>query len=226
MGDLSEITRVDRLEGDGLAGLRRDGCALLRGAVPPEWRESLRSAFDAGETPSERWPAPRGADWRHALVDLDPTIQQTCRLPALLAAAHALIGEPFFLGQVEGREPKLGGGFQGLHRDGAGETGVVSALVFLDDYSPENGATRVLRASHGGEPEATPEADAQSEVLSGGAGDILVFDANLLHGATRNVSGARRRSLLVTYAALAQREAWEATRGIRSVRMSTDEVFG
>lgn len=226
MGELSEITRVDRLDADAAADLYRDGCVLLRGAVPEGWREALRSAFDAGETPSEAWPAPRGVDWRHALVDLDPTIQRTCRLPALLAATYALIGGPFFLGQVEGREPRPGGGFQGLHRDGAGETGVVSALVYLDDYSPENGATRILRGSHGGEPAATPEADTRSEVLSGKAGDILVFDANLLHGATRNISGARRRSLLVTYAAIEQRQAWEATRAIRSVRMSTEEVFG
>ena len=90
-------TPVAPLEAEHAAVLDRDGYLLLRGAVPQAWCETLRAAFDAGVGTPDQWTAPRGADWRHALVDLDPTVQRTCRTPALLAAVGRMLGGPFFL---------------------------------------------------------------------------------------------------------------------------------
>jgi hypothetical protein len=47
--------------------LHQQGFALLRRAIPAEWLDDLRQAFDAGVLPSDRWPVPRGQDWRHSL---------------------------------------------------------------------------------------------------------------------------------------------------------------
>ena len=80
-------TKVDPLKGEQAAALDRGGYLLLRGAVPAAWRDGLRAAFESGVGTGDQWAAPRGAGWRHALVDLDPTVQRTCRLPPLLAAA-------------------------------------------------------------------------------------------------------------------------------------------
>jgi ectoine hydroxylase-related dioxygenase (phytanoyl-CoA dioxygenase family) len=200
--------------------LDRDGYLLLRGAVPQARREDLRDVFDAGVGTDDQWTAPRGPGWRHALVDLDPTVQRICRAPSLLAAAGRLLGGPFFLCKVEGREPLPDGGHQPLHRDGVG-TSAVAALVFLDPYGPENGATRVVpRHLDQGQPD-----EARSLILAGEAGDILVFDADLPHGATRNRSGARRRSLLLSFMPEGQRAGQDACRAVRDVRMDTSEVF-
>lgn len=212
------------------APLHTCGYALLRGAVPAQWVGPLQAAFDAGVRPSNAWPVPRGPDWRHAQVDLDPLVQATCRLPALLACVGALIGERFLLGQVEGREPLPGAGHQGLHRDLSmhrpGDT--VSVLVYLDDFDASNGATRLVPGTHGRGADAGLDA-AHAELLActveGRAGDVLVFDADLLHAAGCNVRGARRRTLLCGYFASGCADALATTAALRAVRMDTRERF-
>jgi len=211
------------------ANLETDGYVLLRGGVPADWIAPLRAAFEAGYRPSETWPAPRGVDWRHAVVDVNPTVQQVCRLPAMLAATHQILRQPFFLAHIDGREPRQGGGQQSLHRDGPDPrlTETVSALVFLDPFGPENGATRIAPGTHrvGSLGLSDAEAEAIAVTTAGDAGDILLFDANLLHGGTLNRSGAARRTLLVTYAILSLRDAYLSTRELRLATADLDEVF-
>ncbi len=210
--------------------LHRDGHALLRRAIPAEWLDDLRDTFDVGVKPSDQWPVPRGADWRHSLLDLDPKVQAVCRLPALLAMVGALIGERFFLAQVEGREPLAGGGHQGLHRDLSairpGDT--VNALAFFDDFGSGNGATRVVPGSHRpaqNEPPLNINDESLSVQLAGTAGDIFVFDADLLHAGSLNQTGARRRSILIGYFAEHRYAAHLETAQLRGIRMETNERF-
>ena len=210
--------------------LHRDGYALLHQAIPAERLGALRDAFDAGVKPSAQWPVPRGADWRHSMLDLDADVQAVCRLPTLLAVVGALIGERFFIAQVEGREPLLGGGHQGLHRDLSeqrpGDT--VNALAFFDDYGPGNGATRLVPGSHRPTPDEPPfdlNDESRCLQLSGTAGDILVFDADLLHAGSLNPSGARRRSILIGYFAEPRYASHLTTAHLRNVRMDTSERF-
>jgi len=200
--------------------LRRDGCAILRNAIPTPWLDDLRSAFNEGVKPLDQWAVPRGADWRHSLLDLSPVVQSVCRLPVLVAAVGTLIGERFFLSQVEGREPLEGGGQQGLHRDLSAQRpgDTVLAIAFLDDYGPENGATRIVPGSHR-QPEFDLNDASSAMQISGSAGDVLVFEADLVHAGSLNVTGARRRSLLISYFAEPLYASHLKTAQLRSIRM-------
>lgn len=200
--------------------IRRDGYALLPGAIPPDLLAQAQAAFETGYLPSSDWPSPRQSDWRHSRVDLDPAVMAIARLPEVLEAAHTLIGAPFFLMQIEGREPLQGNPAQPLHRDAEGsEHPFAAALIYLDDYGPDNGATQLVPGSHNGASAVEPL------VLAGQAGDICVLDADLLHGATSNRSGARRRMLLASYADARLRDELLASEALRGVRMDTSEIY-
>ncbi|AZC56843.1 phytanoyl-CoA dioxygenase family protein [Pseudomonas chlororaphis] len=210
--------------------LHREGYVLLRQAIPAEWLDDLRAAFDAGVMPSSQWPVPRGMDWRHSLLDSDSKVQAVCRLPQVLAVAGELIGERFFLSQVEGREPLAGGGHQQLHRDLSAQRpgDIANALAFFDDYSPKNGATRIVPGSHRPGPGEAPfdfTDESRSVQLSGAAGDILVFDVDLVHAGSLNSIGARRRSLLISYFSEPLYASHLETVGLRNIRMDTSERF-
>ncbi|QRY77342.1 phytanoyl-CoA dioxygenase family protein [Pseudomonas sp. PDNC002] len=210
--------------------LHGNGYALLRQAIAPALLDDLRAAFDANVLPSDQWPVPRGMDWRHAQLDRESSVQAVCRLPSLLAVAAELIGERFFLSQAEGREPLPGGGHQQLHRDlSARRPGdIVNALAFLDDFAPDNGATRLVPGSHRcapGEPPFDFNDESRSEQLSGSAGDILVFDVDLVHAGSLNISGARRRSILISYRSEHLYAAHLETTHLRNIRMETSDRF-
>jgi ectoine hydroxylase-related dioxygenase (phytanoyl-CoA dioxygenase family) len=173
---------------------------------------------------------PRGIDWRHSLLDTDSTVQDVCRLPPLLAVVGGLIGERFFISQMEGREPLANGGHQQLHRDLSaqrpGDTAI--ALVYLDDYGPGNGATRIVPGSHlsaPGDPPVDLADESRSVQLTGSAGDILIFDADLIHAGSLNATGARRRTLLITYFSELLYKSHLETVGLRNIRMDTSERF-
>ena len=210
--------------------LHRDGYVLLRQAIPANWLGELRDAFDANVVPSSQWPVPRDSTWRFSMLDLDARVQAVCRLPCLLAAAGELIGESFFLSQVEGREPLPGHGHQMLHRDmnlrRPGDT--VHAMAFFDDYGPDNGATRLVPGTHRPgthEPAFDFLDESRTVQLEGKAGDLLVFDSDLVHAGSLNPSGNRRRSLLFCYFADVLRDAHGETAFLRNVRMDVSASY-
>lgn len=206
-----------------LLQLDTQGYLLLRHAVPADWIVRLRAAFDVGVLASDQWPVPRQMDWCHAQVDLDPYVQRVCRLPALIDAVRHRLKAPFFLSQVEGRAPRQGNMPQPLHRDGVGHDGqLMAAMVWLDRYGPDNGATQLVPGSHRLDASET----VAPQILTGEAGDVLIFDPDLLHGATSNASGASRRSLLLSYAVAALQAQHRESEAIRGVRMDTREIFG
>jgi len=127
--------------------------------------------------------------------------------PAILEAARVVFGgAPWKVRDANARDPRPGFGQQGLHADwmprAPGEPfHVMTALWMLDDFTPENGATRVVPGSHRvttplAKPLAQPLAHHPDEiVVTGRAGDVLIFNGHLWHSGRKNEGAGSRRSV-------------------------------
>lgn len=189
--------------------LDRRGYLVLPDAVVAEDLDRLRSAFDRA-CEGEGIPL-RGTRHPRRLLEAAPGFAQFLTDPRVLAAVVHVLGRPFRAGAA-GRDPLPGFGQQGLHADwlprGPSEPYyVVTILGMIDDFTPDNGATRVIPGSHrlGGTPPksfATPASRHPDQVVvTGAAGSVLVFNGHLWHGGTANTSRDHRRSVQATFQA-------------------------
>jgi ectoine hydroxylase-related dioxygenase (phytanoyl-CoA dioxygenase family) len=185
--------------------LDRHGYLVVWDLLDPDWLARLRAAFEAALAQGCRHGAHVHLDWQ------DPAFDGVYTHPKVLAAAYHILRRPFNSGGVVGRDPLPGHGQQALHADwprGPSEPfHLVTALWLLDDFAPDNGATRVVPGSHR-MPNPLSKEMAQpnsrhpdQKIVVAPAGSVLVFNSHLLHGGTCNESGRRRRVLQCPYAA-------------------------
>lgn len=125
-------------------------------------------------------------------------------LPALIEASHQVIGGPFKLSSFLARTLHPGTDAQELHVDvprNSADWPLVGFILMIDDFRPDNGATRFIPGSHRSLTsiaDAIPDLRAahKSEVLAcGTAGSLLIFNGSTWHGHSTNTSGQPRRSL-------------------------------
>lgn len=140
------------------------------------------------------------------LINKDTIFDVTFTHPRVLAAvAHILTGE-FKLSSLNSRSPVPGQGLQHLHPDweglvAPGDYYVANSVWLLDDFTPENGATRLVPGSHrsGRLPRdemEDPGAPHPREVrFIAPAGTVFVWNAHAWHGGTRNLTTAPRRAM-------------------------------
>jgi ectoine hydroxylase-related dioxygenase (phytanoyl-CoA dioxygenase family) len=141
---------------------------------------------------------------------------------ALAAIAHIIAGD-FGLSSITSRTALPGDGAQGLHNDCPLEFLSANALWMIDDFTDENGPTRLVPGSHrsGKRPEdvVDAKADHPDQIrLMGPAGSLVVINAHTWHGGTRNGSTRSRRlvsaffSAKDKYQSIAHRQLNEASR--------------
>jgi ectoine hydroxylase-related dioxygenase (phytanoyl-CoA dioxygenase family) len=181
--------------------LDRDGYAVVPGALDNRWVERLRRAFDEA-------PVQSGGTQHIELTDETPEVESWRALehhPVLRAAAEHLLSQPYCLGGLHGRNPLPGFGQQGLHSDclrgPANDCILITAIWMLDDFTPENGATRIVPGSHRiARPLARefsqPLARHRGEkIIVEQAGSVLMFNGYLWHSGRRNDSNSPRRAV-------------------------------
>jgi ectoine hydroxylase-related dioxygenase (phytanoyl-CoA dioxygenase family) len=181
--------------------LDRAGYAMIERALDAASVRRLRRAFEDA-------PVQDGGTQHVEITERTPELDAWQVLehhPVLAAAAAYVLGEPHCLFGIHGRNPLPGYGQQGLHADWPRTPGsraaLVTALFMLDDFTAENGATRVVPGSHLftrpiAKDVAQPLAHHPDEkIVTGRAGDALIFNAYLWHSGRRNESKGPRRAV-------------------------------
>ena len=189
--------------------LDRDGYAPLYGVLADGQLTRIRTRI-AELTAAEGDQAGRevhqeaGTDRLADLVNKDPVFEVCFTDPRVLACIAHVLGD-FKLSSLNSRAALPGQGLQALHSEGGpvglGPYQVCNSIWLLDDFTEDNGATRVVPGSHRltvSVRDAVPDTAAAhpDEVrLTAPAGTVVVFNSHLWHGGTRNRTGGQRRAL-------------------------------
>lgn len=181
--------------------LRDEGYVVVRAVVGCGDVKRLRAAFGGADPGSTEHVTIDETTPHHGAWD---TLLARNPIGAIVAA-HLPGGR---VTRVHGRNPGRGGGEQGLHADLPPDPGggirALTALWMLDEFTATNGATRVVPGTHrrrNGVPRdyAQPGRRHPDEVVvTGAAGDVLLFDAHLWHAGRANADGRARRAAQMT----------------------------
>lgn len=200
----------DRLDADTRRRLDEDGFAPLPDILSPTQVEAFRSRLaelsaEEGDAAGLEVHQEAGTDRLSNLVNKDAMFDVCFTHPTVLAAMRHVLGD-FKLSSLNSRAALPGQGHQALHTDWgepvtAGDYQVCNSIWLLDDFTAENGATRVVPGSHrwGHRPSdvmADPAAAHPDEIqLLASAGTVVIFNSHLWHGGTLNHSTAPRRAM-------------------------------
>ncbi len=212
----------ERLDRDGYAPLPGVLSAVEVTAIRARLAELLAAEGDqAGIEVHQETGADRLAD----LINKGPMFQACFTHPRVLACIAHVLGD-FKLSSLNSRAALPGQGHQPLHADWGGPVPpggyqVCNSIWLLDDFTADNGATRVVPGSHrSGRParEALPDPAAAhpDEVqLVAPAGTVVIFNSHLWHGGTQNRSGRPRRALHSYFTGRANRQQLDQKAYIR-----------
>ena len=168
--------------------LTADELCFLRGAL-----DTIYATFDPERDGLRKV---EGYHFASNLVNKGPFFETIFLRSPVYDLARHLLGEDCILSSLNSLEPLKNQGNQGLHRDGppAPDSGpiVANSLWAIDDMNRDNGATRLIPGSHKTD---KPPPDDEAGVIYAEipAGSVIVTDAHILHGASANPSGRRRR---------------------------------
>lgn len=211
--------RDDTLTDEERAFLDAEGYLPLHDVLTPEEAGRLAERVDAilaeegsaagrelHESPMIKHPTEVGAARLSDLVNKDPAFDVCFTHPRVLAAIAHVLGGPFKLSSLNSRASLPGHGLQALHADWPrattpGDYYVCNSIWLLDDFTPENGATRVVPGTHRSgrvpkEDMTDPQAAHPDEIqLLAPRGTVVIFNSHTWHGGTLNRTGAPRRAI-------------------------------
>lgn len=193
--------------------LDQSGYLVFPGLMSPDLLNTLRERVEAlfleegGQSGSEFKQEP-GARRLANLVNKGIIFEDVIVTPVILECMAHVLGPKFKLSSLNVRSTNPhSDADQPLHCDSgavpdASGYSVCNSVWMLDDFTPENGATRMIPGSHLWRklpPSEMYDPHPEQELVIGKAGTVVVMNAHLWHGGTANRTGAPRRAMHVYY---------------------------
>jgi len=168
--------------------------------------EGEQAGSELLDSPYIKHPKEAGADRLADLVNKGDVFDIFYTHPRVLAGISHVLGRSIKLSSLNYRAAKPGMGLQKLHVDwheavASGEYKVCNSIWLLDNFSKENGATRIVPGTHltGALPQHSlqdPEATHPDEaIIEAPAGSVFIFNSHAWHGGTTNHTEKIRRSI-------------------------------
>lgn len=187
--------------------LEHSGYVILEGVLDPQQVDSLRRElqphFDRrlfGRNPFEGHDTQRVYGLLQKSRLFDPLVEH----PAVMAGCEATLGPGFLLSVAHAILIHPGEAAQSLHHDDSfyplprpRQALGVSTIWALDDFTEDNGATRIVPGSHRWDGEEPDESAAKPVIMP--AGSLLIFLGTLYHGGGENRSAGTRLGLTIQY---------------------------
>lgn len=194
--------------------LDRDGYVNLGPLLAADQLQRMRDRYDAaveeeGATAADKKGLGRLADTVVKPMNRDGLLDPIFMHPRLLAVVRHVLGVHLKYIGSNYHCAMPGYGHQGIHADFMwgvkGDPQVVNAVWLIDEFTEDNGATRVVPGTHrlgihpagdrvNGEPRDL-DAPVEGEIkVTGSAGSCFVYNAHLWHGGTQNCTGKLRRA--------------------------------
>jgi ectoine hydroxylase-related dioxygenase (phytanoyl-CoA dioxygenase family) len=203
---------------DQLHRLEHAGYVALPGVLSAEELEALRERLEAlwaeeGDEAGAENYIEKNTRRLANLANKGDIFRPIFGHPAVLELAHAVLGSGVRVSMLNARDALPGAGpAQPLHSDAdhggrPDEKGYLccTAVWMLDDFTRQNGATRLVPGTHR---DSRLPKEAMTDVLAphpdevlaeGKAGDVLVFNGHVWHAGGANLTQISRRAILVHY---------------------------
>jgi hypothetical protein len=201
------MTAADRRQ------LDEQGFLVLPGLMSPQLLAALRRSIDElfdeeGALAGAEFKQEPGARRLANLVNKGRVFEEAILTPEVLDAMAHVLGPKFKLSSLNARSADpYSPCDQPLHADSAAisdELGywVCNSVWMLDDFTPENGATRMVPGSHLWRKLPPPEMyepHPEQQLVTGEAGTVVIMNSHMWHGGTANRTAAPRRAMHAYY---------------------------
>lgn len=191
LGVLLDKTQVDRIN------------ARIEQLMNQEGEKAGSELFDSKYI---RHPKEEGADRLADLVNKGEEFDIFYTHPRVLAGIEGVLGKSYKLSSLNYRAAKPGKGHQKLHVDWGNtvvnnDYKVCNSIWLLDDFTPDNGSTRIVPGSHllnllpeKGMEDVNEKHPDEIRIIAP-AGSVFIFNSHVWHGGTTNYTDKDRRSI-------------------------------